>query len=199
MFFIGGVGSLRMTIFLFEFVSLGYEMTFFSAIIIGIVEEVGKLIIVAFFIKSMKPKYILNGLLIGAAIGAGFATFESAGYALRFALNGGGLQGMLDVIYLRGILAAGGHIVWAAISGAAICLVTKNKSFEFSDLSSQEFLKLFAVPAILHSIWDMPIYLLSEIYFIPIALTIIAWVFILVLVNSGLKQISECTIKQNPS
>jgi len=191
MFFIGGVGSLLMTIFLFEFFSPGAEMTFFAAIIIGVVEELGKLIIVAFFIKSMKPKYILNGLLIGAAIGAGFASFESAGYALRVALNGGGLEGMLDVIYLRGILAAGGHIVWAAITGAAICLVTKNKVFDYNVLSSQDFLKLFAVPVILHAIWDMPIYLLNEIYFIPVVLTIIAWVFILVLINSGLKQISE--------
>lgn len=195
MFFIGGVGSLLMTIFLFEIISPGYEMTFFAAIVIGIVEEVGKLIIVAFFIKSMKPKYILNGLLIGAAIGAGFASFESAGYALRVALNGGGLEGMLDVIYLRGFLAAGGHIVWAGITGSAICLISKDKPFEFNLLSSQDFLKLFAVPVVLHAIWDMPIYILSEIYFIPIVLTVIAWVFILVLINSGLKQISELSPK----
>lgn len=195
MFFVGGVASLLVTIFLFEFVSLGSEMTFFSAVIIGIVEELGKLIIVAYFIKKMKSKYILNGLLIGAVIGAGFATFESAGYAMRFALSGGGLEGMVDVIYLRGMLAGGGHIVWAAISGAAICLVNKNKSFDYNVLVSKDFLKLFAVPVVLHSIWDMPINLFNEIYLVPIILTIIAWVFILVLINAGLKQITELSYK----
>src|SRR3954471_10145599 len=45
----------------------------------GIVEEIGKLLAVVLLVRSARYKYILNGMLLGAAVGAGFAAFESAG------------------------------------------------------------------------------------------------------------------------
>ncbi len=61
---------------------------------IGLIEEAAKAIIVAVFLfKSKRSNYILDGLLIGAAVGTGFAAFETAGYILRFGLNSG-LQAM---------------------------------------------------------------------------------------------------------
>jgi protease PrsW len=53
----------------------------------GIVEEIGKLLGVIIVARSFKTKYILNGLLFGALVGAGFAFFESAGYAFDFLLR----------------------------------------------------------------------------------------------------------------
>lgn len=79
---------------------------------IGLIEEVAKAVIVAVFLfKSKKSNYILDGLLIGVAVGAGFAAFETAGYILRFGMSSG-LQAMLEIIKLRGFLAPGGHVAW---------------------------------------------------------------------------------------
>lgn len=50
---------------------------------IGIIEEVEKIVVVAYFLRGKKEKYILNVLLIGAAVGTGCAVFESAGYAFN--------------------------------------------------------------------------------------------------------------------
>jgi RsiW-degrading membrane proteinase PrsW (M82 family) len=47
----------------------------------GIEEEVAKLLAVVLVVRSTRYKYILNGLVFGAAIGCGFAAFETAGYA----------------------------------------------------------------------------------------------------------------------
>ena len=59
--------------------------------------------------RLVEIDYILDGLLIGAAVGAGFAAFETAGYILRFGLNSG-LEAMLEIIKLRGFLVPGGHV-----------------------------------------------------------------------------------------
>jgi RsiW-degrading membrane proteinase PrsW (M82 family) len=51
----------------------------------GIEEEVVKLAAVILVVRNLKYKYILNGIVFGAAIGCGFAAFETAGYSF---LNG---------------------------------------------------------------------------------------------------------------
>ena len=195
MFFIGGCASLFATLMLFGFVTLSSDgISYIDAILIGIVEEVGKLVIVAIFIHLMNTKYVLNGILIGAAIGAGFAVFESAGYAFNVYLSYQSFDAMLDNIYLRGFLAAGGHIIWAAMSGGALCMLKQGKKFEISLMFRHDFLKIFAVPVVLHAIWDMPIqtvYILDKYYFIQILLTVIGWVFIFALIDKGLKQITK--------
>jgi protease PrsW len=47
----------------------------------GITEETAKLLAVIAVARGAKHKYILNGIVFGAAVGAGFAVFETAGYA----------------------------------------------------------------------------------------------------------------------
>jgi RsiW-degrading membrane proteinase PrsW (M82 family) len=47
----------------------------------GIEEEVVKLLAVILVVRNLKYKYILNGIVFGAAIGCGFAAFETAGYS----------------------------------------------------------------------------------------------------------------------
>ena len=66
----------------------------------GIVEEVAKLLTVVVIMRNVRYKYILNGILFGATVGAGFAAFETAGYAL----NEGFLQGLLPAVLQGGAL-----------------------------------------------------------------------------------------------
>lgn len=188
-FFIGGAMSLVATLILFELFPSG-ELNYAGAIIVGIVEEIGKFAVVAFFCRSEKVKYVLTGLLIGSAVGAGFAVFETAGYAFRF-LIADGSSAMFDVIYIRAALALGGHVVWAAISGAAIVLVKKAAPLAREHLFSVRFLKIFAIPVVCHAIWDMPILTSVSIPVVQILLTVVAWIMILVLINAGLKQIAS--------
>ena len=78
--------SLISTMILYQFVTFSTEsqyygiMTITDAFIVGFVEEVGKSNCCYFVYQLFKTNKILNGLLIGAAVGAGFAVFESAGY-----------------------------------------------------------------------------------------------------------------------
>ena len=124
-FLVGGCASLVATLMLFSIVG-SHELNLIGAIVTGIVEEVGKAIIVFWLLSKMKRLSILGGLLIGASVGAGFAAFESAGYALQpvlaffqnsgyYAAYGRQLDAsmMMDAInqsiIMRGFLAPGGH------------------------------------------------------------------------------------------
>lgn len=192
-FLVGGCASLLATMILYMFITPG--MDFVGAIIIGVVEEIGKLIIVYYTISRLRTCHILTGLLIGSAVGAGFAAFESAGYAFNFLLDDeGGLYTMFDVIVLRGILAPGGHVAWAAITGAAIVMAKGNRRLNTDILTSGKFLKLFAIPVVLHSIWDMPIGIGEDILLIPTLLTVAVWAVLIALINVGLTEVRNINI-----
>jgi len=186
-FFFGGISSLLITMILNRAVTIG-EVDYFGAIMIGIIEEVAKFVVIAYYLRGSKRKYILNGLLLGAAVGAGFAVFETAGYVFAYGFQ---IPIMMRIIYTRGILAFGGHIVWAAMSGAALAMVKKENRLEIKHLLNIKFLKYFIMAIVLHAIWDMPISNTSELPFAQGILTMIAWVAVLILISAGLKQISN--------
>ncbi len=188
-FILGGALSLILTI-LFCSLDINTDIsTFIGAMMVGLVEEVAKAAIVAFFLfKSKKSNYILNGLLVGAAVGAGFAAFETAGYILNYGLKGG-LSTMLGVIKLRGFLAPGGHVAWAAIEGAALMYVKGFEKLDKKHLNDKRFLLICLIPIVLHGIWDMPINL--PYYLLQITLTILAWLVIIYFINLGLKQVDD--------
>lgn len=190
-FLVGGCASLVATLFLFSIIDVN-GLNFIGALLVGIIEEVGKAVIVYYFIKRLGKCNILPGLLVGASVGAGFAAFESAGYAMNYLLSAGWNM-MLDVIFLRGFLTPGGHIAWAAITGAAMVIASKDYGRICSDIFlNKKFLRLFIIPILLHALWDSPLSNIgSEIYLLPIFLTFMVWVIVLIIINMGLSEIAK--------
>ncbi|XME02627.1 PrsW family glutamic-type intramembrane protease [Lachnospiraceae bacterium C1.1] len=191
-FLIGGCLSLIITMCLYMYVDTG-SMSIVSAILIGVIEEIGKIVTTAIFIKRLnRCKYIFNGMLIGAAVGAGFAAFESAGYAFEVLLGAQLFKEMTDVILLRGILSPGGHVAWAAIEGAAIIISLNGAEFSWNALFDKHFLSLSIICVVLHAIWDMPIFIGGILVYGKLAaLVVVAWITLIVLINRGLKQINK--------
>ncbi len=190
-FFIGGCLSMIITLFLYTFEG-NQNMAIFEAIFIGVVEEAGKILATALFIKNTKKcKYILNGMLIGAAVGTGFAVFESAGYALKLLLASQSFSRMYETILIRGVLSPGGHVAWAAIEGAALMISLHGADFTWDKLLDKQFLSLSLICVVLHAIWDMPLF--GGIFTYPKLGTLIvsAWIVLIVLINRGLKEINK--------
>lgn len=188
-FILGGALSLITAILFFELELNTDISTYTGALMVGLIEETAKAVIVALFLfRDKKCKYILNGLLIGAAVGAGFAAFETAGYILRYGLNYG-LATMLSTTMVRGFLAPGGHVAWAAIEGAALMMVKGFDELNKKHLNDKRFLLVCLIPVILHGIWDMPINL--PFYGVPIIMTVLAWLVIVYFINLGLKQVDD--------
>jgi len=194
-FFIGGALSILLTFVVSAVTdmmhssgSYGIGGAFVEASFIGFTEELAKVIVVFVFVRKLYGCLISNGLLVGAIVGTGFAVFETMGYGTSGWMNGG----MEWILLIRGVLSVGGHVVWAAISGAAIMLAQRQGSAQvnLATMHWGKFLALFAVPFVLHMLWDFFGFTVGALVFYAFAfgLIAIAWVFIVRLINSGLRQ-----------
>jgi RsiW-degrading membrane proteinase PrsW (M82 family) len=202
--FLGGTASLLIALQLFKTTQLGG--TWLGASSAGIIEETGKLLAVMLFMGRSRYRWTLNGLLFGAAVGTGFAAFESAGYALQ-SLLGGILQGakfpaILEAvqhnIVLRGALAPGGHIVWTALASAALWRAKGDGPLNLETLKNPRFLSVFGFVVVLHALWNAPFGLpIVAAFGIPadiakcVVLSLIAWIAALTMIQSGRKQIHQ--------
>lgn len=167
-----------------------------NAISAGPVEEVAKLIAVLFLARGRNYRYVHNGLLFGAAVGAGFAMFESAGYAFVNLLAQKDFSAMNSNILSRAFFAPVGHVAYSAIWAGALWRVKGDKSFEFSMLCDWRFLKLFLLGILLHVFWNSPL-LAAQFgedgswYAKMVIVGIVAWFVIFSLVQEGLEQIRK--------
>jgi RsiW-degrading membrane proteinase PrsW (M82 family) len=198
---LGGAASILLSLLGYQ-VASGFKLDWLGASVAGIVEEPGKLLVLVLVINNRKYRSILNGLLLGAAVGAGFAAFESAGYAFLYLLqhvsvsmgyNGAvtlqlnDITAMRQLIMSRGLLAPFAHIAWTGMSAAALWRVMGNAPFRFDMLKDPRFTRVFAAAVLLHMIWDSPLELPFDGLYI--LLGAIAWVIVLGLVQEGLEEL----------
>jgi RsiW-degrading membrane proteinase PrsW (M82 family) len=187
MLMLGGALSLIATMFLFDFIPGSGVGAIVPALLTGVIEETGKalaLLIVAF---SPRYRYQLNGLLFGAAVGAGFAGFESAGYALNAAFDGG-MGAAIDSITLRALLSPGGHVIWTAMVGSAIWRVKKDSPFRIEMLVHRDVIRRWAIAVILHGIWDADVWV--HPYLKLAVLVIVGWYVVLAILKQGLEEVA---------
>lgn len=120
---------------------------------VGLIEEAVKAIVLLVVGRNVVPKTPRQGALLGAAVGAGFAAFESAGYAFNAAVTTSGIDlgSMLQTEAMRSILTPVCHVLWTAILGAVIFGATGNATaYRFTG----GVLVAFAVVVLLHGLWD---------------------------------------------
>lgn len=187
--FLGGILSLILSLFLFEWTRLSSWLGAMSA---GLVEETGKAAALLLVVNKLKYRWTLNGMLFGAAVGTGFAAFESAGYAFLAGADYG-QSAMLSNITIRGILSVcGGHVLWTALVGGALWRVRGGEPFRWKMLWDIRFLRVFGLCAAMHMLWNSPLRL--PFYLKYIALGFVAWVALLSFIQAGLRQIRAAQI-----
>ncbi len=167
----------------------------------GIVEETAKLAMVLVVMRTVRYKYILNGILFGAAVGAGFGAFETAFYgfqALLGALGQGGdaaVKAMVDVLVIRAVLAPFMHVPWTAIAAGAFWRVKYDKPVNPGMLTDSRFLMAFSIPVVMHTLWDASILFPKINNLVDLCLMAatgaITWYVLFGLVQQGLRQVRE--------
>ncbi|MFC0438354.1 PrsW family intramembrane metalloprotease [Kutzneria buriramensis] len=119
---------------------------------VGLVEEAVKLGALIVLTRRLARKSALDGMILGAAVGFGFAAFESAGYAFTalFTEQGLSLVDLVQTEILRGLLAPVGHGLWTAILGGVLFSASDHRHFAFS----RRLLLSYLGVSLLHALWD---------------------------------------------
>lgn len=188
---LGGILSLVTCLFFFGWAS-GLGLDWMGASVAGIVEEPAKFLAMLIVVNNPKYRWTLNGLLIGACVGTGFAVVETAGYAFEALFHDmqNGSSVTEQTLFIRALLyPLGGHALLSAITGAALWRVKGDQRFDWEMLKDARFIRLFAVAVVLHAFWNAPF----ELPFLGKYLLIgfVAWLTILNLVQAGLKEIAS--------
>ena len=135
--------------------------------------------------RRLRHTEAIDGLLLGAAVGMGFAALESTGYAFTaFITSQGHITASIFSTVLRGLLAPFGHGVWTAILGAVLFRQSTPRRFRITGLVILTYLFV----SVLHGLWDgLPlVFFLTVVvppgFNIPVATIILSVIGIVVLI-----------------
>lgn len=161
---------------------LDYGLT--PVAITALTEEFAKAVTIYIMLfLHRKECRILQGVLTGAAVGAGFAVFESAGYIFSDPGN------LLSGIIIRSLTAPACHVAWGALIGGAMAMATKGK-FRLLTMLKPLSVIAFAFVCLLHFCWN---YLIDTSITINrnVELSVVTWFFLLLLIRQGLHEIER--------
>jgi RsiW-degrading membrane proteinase PrsW (M82 family) len=119
---------------------------------VGLIEEGCKLAALWLVARRLGQYQVRDGVALGAAVGFGFAAFETAGYAFNalFTIRGLSLGGLVETQVLRGILAPVGHGLWTGILGGVLFHTARGGRLRLS----RALVGWYLVVAALHAFWD---------------------------------------------
>ncbi len=190
----------------------------------GGVEETAKIlavVIVTWGATSQRYSYQLNGILIGCAVGAGFACCETWATDWSMLLFRPSLQvlgpGLPDGTPMAPIIAACtkamviqsdrfaersspfGHVVWCAISAGALWRVKGDRAISFAMLLDGRFLRAFMIPMAMHDHLGLQIGYPNNAFLNSYAGTYghyamtgaISWYVLFTMVQQGLHQVRD--------
>ena len=122
---------------------------------VGLIEEAVKLAALWLLARRL-PRYTTrDGMVLGAAVGFGFAALESAGYAFTamFTSNGLSLLNLVETEALRAVLAPVGHGLWTAILGGAL-FATAARARHGRPRLRFSLGGWYLLVSLLHALWD---------------------------------------------
>lgn len=156
-----------------------------AAAFAAFVEEPAKLLALAIFLYKLDNKYIFDGILIGAAVGTGFASLENIYYIFT-------TENPMDTFLLRSILSLGGHIMWAAAEGGALAMVKGNDKLQAKHFIDVQFLIYLIASMALHFTWNSYFGIMAIPLFVDVKyliLCILAMFSVFTLMKRGITQV----------
>ncbi len=127
------------------------RLDFVTAFVVGLIEEFVKILGVLLVVRHRPHNSELDGLLLGAAAGMGFAALENTGYAfVAFLASHGSLSVTVAMILLRGFFSPAGHGTWTAIFASVLFRESRPGHFRINRSVVAAYLGV----SILHGLWD---------------------------------------------
>ena len=158
------------------------RLDFATAFLVGAIEESAKMLGVLLVARRRRHDREIDGLILGAAAGMGFAALESTGYAFTaFLLSRGSLSATVGITLLRGVLSPVGHGTWSALLASVLFREGMATSFRVN----RAVLGAYLLVVLLHGLWDgLPdaiVFALPLGIELPVGQTLVAVVSLLLL------------------
>ncbi len=186
-FILGGIlgvlgASVLEALLLPALASPNHGLSLGSALLVGLIEEGSKIVAVMFLARHMRQRTQMDGLLLGAAVGMGFAALESTGYAFTaFLVSHGHVGASIAATVFRGVFAPFGHGVWSGILGAVLFRESGPHRFRISGLVVLTYLFV----SVLHGFWDGLPLVISLFIVVPPGIPISVVTVVLGLIGIG--------------
>ncbi len=129
------------------------QLPLLSFLGVGLIEEGCKLAVVWWLARRLSAYDTIDGIVLGATVGFGFAAFETAGYAFNalFTIPQGlSLGSLVETQVLRGILAPVGHGLWTGILGGVLFHAARGGRLHVT----RGLVGWYLVVSALHAFWD---------------------------------------------
>jgi RsiW-degrading membrane proteinase PrsW (M82 family) len=121
-------------------------------LMIGLIEEGAKLLVpIGVLLFTRYRSNPADGLLVGVAVGTGFAVLETLGYGFVALLVSGDLAVTTFTLLLRGVLSPAAHIAWSGLAAAALWHAHAQR---WRPRAAAAAVGTFVLVVVLHAIWD---------------------------------------------
>ncbi|HEY0470075.1 MAG TPA: PrsW family glutamic-type intramembrane protease [Kribbella sp.] len=119
---------------------------------VGLIEEAAKAAALVLVARHLTRRHARDGFVLGAAVGFGFAAFETAGYAFNalLTMQGLSLSSLVQTELVRGVLTPFGHGLWTAIIGGVLFYEARAGRFRYNLPVVLTFLWV----SVVHALWD---------------------------------------------
>lgn len=144
-----------------------------STVGVALVEESVTLLIPLAVLWVLPTRRATDGLLIGAAAGAGFAAAQTLAHviiALDRSRDGVILIG--DGLVFRGLLSPAAHLAWAGVSSGALWLAAQE---HWGGRSLRRFVLALTGVVLLHALWEGADTILAQTGLTVVSLALLAW------------------------
>jgi RsiW-degrading membrane proteinase PrsW (M82 family) len=127
------------------------QLNVVTSFVIGLIEEFVKILGVLVVARRRQHSSEVDGIILGAAAGMGFAALESNGYAFSaFLQSNGSLTATVGVTLLRGLFSPLGHGTWTALLAAVLFRESRAGRFRID----VKVIGAYLLVVILHGLWD---------------------------------------------
>jgi protease PrsW len=127
------------------------RLNLLTAFEVGAIEEFAKILGVLVAARHRPHDSELEGVILGAAAGMGFAALESSGYVFTaFVVSRGSLDALVGETLLRGLLSPLGHGTWTAILAGVLFRETARRRYRID----RGVIGAFLTVVVLHGLWD---------------------------------------------
>jgi RsiW-degrading membrane proteinase PrsW (M82 family) len=122
-------------------------------LLVGIIEESAKMIFPLAVFMVWRFRHEADGLILGVAVGMGFAALETMGYGFTtLAQNDNSISALNQVLLVRGLLSPAGHAAWTGIICATLW---RERELAKQFVINWKVIGIFVLAVALHTTWDI--------------------------------------------